>query len=68
MRELYFNGPVQATFRVQPDFFLYKSGVYHHVESLTAGFPAAFRQQDWHSVRIIGWGEDIVDGKQLKYW
>ncbi|GIY49909.1 tubulointerstitial nephritis antigen-like [Caerostris extrusa] len=68
MRELYFNGPVQATFRVNSDFFLYKSGVYHHIESLTAGLPQAFRQQDWHSIRIIGWGEDTVDGKRIKYW
>ncbi|CAL1268206.1 unnamed protein product [Larinioides sclopetarius] len=68
MRELYFNGPVQATFRVNSDFFLYKSGVYHHIESLTAGLPQAFRQQDWHSIRILGWGTDVVDGKNIKYW
>ncbi|KAG8187313.1 hypothetical protein JTE90_011683 [Oedothorax gibbosus] len=68
MREIYFNGPVQATFKVNSDFFVYKSGIYHHIESLTAGLPQPYRQQDWHSVRIIGWGEDTVDGKRLKYW
>ncbi|XP_015906715.1 tubulointerstitial nephritis antigen-like isoform X2 [Parasteatoda tepidariorum] len=68
MREIYFNGPVQATYRVNSDFFLYKSGVYHHVESLVANLPQSFRQQDWHSVRIIGWGEETVDGKRIKYW
>ena len=38
-----------------PDFFLYKSGVYHHDPSIIAHLPHPFRQQDWHSVRIIGW-------------
>ncbi|XP_054724112.1 tubulointerstitial nephritis antigen-like [Uloborus diversus] len=68
MREIYFNGPVQATFRVQPEFFLYKNGIYRHEPSLTASLSEPFRQQDWHSVRILGWGEDIIDGKNLKYW
>lgn len=68
MREIYFNGPVQATFKVQPDFFLYKSGVYHHDPSLTAHLPHPFRQQDWHSVRILGWGEEIIHGKKIRFW
>jgi len=68
MREIYFNGPVQATFRVHPDFFLYKSGVYHHDPALTAYLPHPFRQQDWHSIRILGWGEEIINGKTIRFW
>ncbi|GFR00524.1 tubulointerstitial nephritis antigen-like [Trichonephila clavata] len=67
-REIYFNGPVQATFKVNSDFFLYKSGVYHHIESLTAGLPQPFRQSNYHSIRIIGWGEEVIDNKRLRYW
>lgn len=67
MQEIINNGPVQATFKVQDDFFLYKGGVYRHTK-LSEGKPEAYRQHGWHSVRIIGWGVDRSEGRAVKYW
>ncbi|XP_063586212.1 uncharacterized peptidase C1-like protein F26E4.3 [Penaeus indicus] len=60
-REIIANGPVQAVMTVHPDFFLYKTGVYSHSE-LGSPHSAA------HSVKLLGWGEDLVNGKMVKYW
>lgn len=59
--EIYQNGPVQATFRVSSDFFMYRSGVYRHT--------GADLGESRLSVRIIGWGEKTnKKGKKRKYW
>ncbi|XP_034250308.1 tubulointerstitial nephritis antigen-like [Thrips palmi] len=58
MREIIKSGPVQATMQVFHDLFTYRSGIYEHVpieEMERSGF---------HSVRIIGWGEE----EGVKYW
>ncbi|XP_046738484.1 tubulointerstitial nephritis antigen-like isoform X2 [Diprion similis] len=63
MHEIRMSGPVQATIKVYPDLFVYKSGIYRHsprVESSRTGY---------HSVRIVGWGEEILSyGPPVKYW
>lgn len=51
-----------ATMKVFHDFFLYKSGVYRHTD-LSNGAIAGY-----HSVRIIGWGEDYGYQGVQKYW
>ncbi|XP_047471044.1 uncharacterized peptidase C1-like protein F26E4.3 [Penaeus chinensis] len=60
-REIIANGPVQAVMTVHPDFFLYKTGVYSYSE-LGSPHSAA------HSVKLLGWGEELVNGKMVKYW
>ncbi|XP_037783743.1 uncharacterized peptidase C1-like protein F26E4.3 [Penaeus monodon] len=60
-REIITNGPVQALMTVHPDFFLYKTGVYSYSE-LGSPHSAA------HSVKLLGWGEERVNGKTVKYW
>lgn len=50
---------VTATMKVYQDFFLYRSGVYHHSGNGPSGY---------HSVRIIGWGEDDTQRESVKYW
>lgn len=65
MQEILTSGPVQATMRVYQDFFSYESGVYKH--SVTA----ERYESDYHSVRIIGWGEEpptYSRNTPLKYW
>jgi hypothetical protein len=52
-------GPVQAIFKVNPDFFMYKSGVYESVFENTNDF-----QTEYHSVKILGWG--VENG--VSYW
>ncbi|KAG1688935.1 Tubulointerstitial nephritis antigen-like [Nymphon striatum] len=64
MLEISKNGPVQATYKVKRDFFMYKSGVYRHQQSGPG--ESAY---DYHSVRIIGWGVDKTDPRNpIKYW
>ncbi|KAG8237046.1 hypothetical protein J437_LFUL016112 [Ladona fulva] len=58
-------GPVQATMRVYQDFFHYKSGVYSRPAGSDDREPFGY-----HSVRIIGWGEDYNDRRRdpIPYW
>lgn len=64
MQEIITSGPVQATMRVYQDFFNYESGIYVHS-------PLFERYQSgYHSVRIIGWGEEPspINGRTIKFW
>ncbi|XP_077991337.1 putative peptidase C1-like protein F26E4.3 [Glandiceps talaboti] len=63
--EIMENGPVQATFQVKEDFFMYKRGVYQY----TRLADSHKRAVGHHSVKIIGWGSEYsYFGKELKYW
>ena len=64
MQEILASGPVQATMRVYQDFFSYESGVYRHSDI------AEHYDSGYHSVRIIGWGEEPSSHRAppLKYW
>lgn len=47
---------------VSSDFFMYQNGIYSKT---------GFRPDErigYHSVRIIGWGEEFVGGRMTKYW
>lgn len=51
-----------ATMWVYPDFFVYRSGIYRrstHGDQTAKGF---------HSVRIVGWGEERFGYQRTKYW
>lgn len=67
MQEIYSNGPVQATFKVNEDFFLYQYGIYRHIR-MNDRLSPQHRQHGYHSVRIIGWGVDNKHGRPVKYW
>lgn len=64
MMEIKEGGTVQALLRVYRDFFSYKSGIYRHSAAAT---PADERAA-YHSVRLIGWGEELVGYERVKYW
>lgn len=64
MTEIKERGTVQALMRVYRDFFSYKSGIYRHSAAAT---PAEERSA-FHSVRLIGWGEERVGYDLVKYW
>ena len=69
--ELYFRGPVQATIRVTPDFFLYQSGVYGCDQwNYQNRNPRYANLHGYHSVRLLGWGTttDPNTQKQENYW
>lgn len=59
-----YNVNVSATMKVYQDFFSYESGIYMHTPI------AELYESGYHSVRIIGWGEDIStdSGLPIKYW
>ena len=56
MKEIYENGPVEATFLIYEDFGNYNTGVYQHVTGASLGI---------HAVKIIGWG---ISDEGVKYW
>ncbi|XP_066999671.2 uncharacterized peptidase C1-like protein F26E4.3 [Anabrus simplex] len=62
MHEIMESGPVQATMRVFHDFFVYRGGVYQQSKL------GSNHRTGYHSVRIIGWGEDNSQGFPIKYW
>jgi C1A family cysteine protease len=64
--EILTNGPVQATFRVYEDFYMYKSGVYQTMREVNAS--PNDERNGYHSVRILGWGVDRSTGMDVKYW
>ena len=69
--ELYFRGPVQATMRVTPEFFLYKSGVYRcGGSSYDRQNPRYANLAGYHSVRLLGWGKSYNSNTQQEenYW
>jgi hypothetical protein len=47
---------------VYQDFFGYSSGIYRHS---THGDN---RLKGFHSVRLVGWGEESYDYRRTKYW
>jgi len=55
-----------ATMRVYQDFFVYRSGIYRHSRSAIHDSDS---EPSYHSVRIIGWGEETsYRGPPIKYW
>lgn len=69
--EIHFRGPVQATMRVTPEFFVYKSGVYRCGSSSYQNQNPRYANLDaYHSVRLLGWGQNIDPQTQKveNYW
>lgn len=64
MIEIKNHGPVQAIMRVHRDFFSYRGGVYRH----SAASTSADQRAGYHSVRLIGWGEERNGYEVSKYW
>eukprot|EP00118_Oscarella_pearsei_P028816 m.3010 g.3010 ORF g.3010 m.3010 type:complete len:457 (+) comp9006_c0_seq1:42-1412(+) len=62
------NGPLAVAFEVYGDFQHYKSGIYHHVESVKDRESLRFNpfQIVNHGVLIVGYGTDQASGQD--YW
>jgi len=63
MHEIMVSGPVQATMRVTQDFFTYRNGVYQCPRDMRGR-----RGDNYHAVRVVGWGEEVQNGRVVKYW
>lgn len=48
--------------KVYQDFFSYRNGVYRH------SMLSTLHRTAYHSVRIVGWGEDRTTFPPKKYW
>ena len=48
--------------KVSKEFFMYESGVYR-CSNLALGSKTGY-----HTVRIVGWGEEQQNGRTVKYW
>lgn len=48
--------------KVYQDFYSYAGGVYKHSDL------DLYREHGYHSVRIIGWGEEYTSSGYQKYW
>lgn len=57
-----FDSGISATMRVYRDFFSYQRGIYKH-SAANRGEPSGF-----HSVRLVGWGEEHSRYSSTKYW
>jgi len=62
MYEITQSGPVQATMKIFHDFFMYSSGIYKHTDLTNSD------RTGYHSVRIVGWGEEYSYNGITKYW
>lgn len=62
MYEIMRSGPVQATIKVYHDFFSYNRGIYKHTDLSEA------HRTGYHSVRIVGWGEEYTHSGVQKFW
>lgn len=51
-----------ATMRVYRDFFSYRGGVYRRSAASRA------EQGGFHSVRLLGWGEERTGYEVTKFW
>lgn len=68
MEEIFKHGPVAAILQiyVPPDkrnFYLHQKGVYGY------GWKDVPKETDgYHAINILGWSEEIIDGKIVKSW
>jgi len=77
MQELVNNGPLAVAIEVYPDFQQYKSGIYHHVESIKAHWLKQSSSEGYnpfeltnHAVLAVGYGEEVNKNSDQveKYW
>ena len=68
MQEIFEHGPIAAILQIYipPDkrnFYVHQSGVYGY------DWKSLPKETDgYHAINILGWAEDIIDGKVVKSW
>lgn len=59
LEEVHKNGPIVVSFEPDYNFMMYKSGIYHSLDSqswMSQGIPKPEWQKVDHSVLLVGWG------------
>jgi cathepsin C len=70
MQDLYTNGPVVISLEPEYSFMVYKSGIYDFNKEnwMTQNSSKPQWQKVDHSVLLVGWGVEVANGKEIKYW
>lgn len=70
MEEVYKNGPIVLSLEPDYSFMWYKSGVYRSPSN--SWITNKTKKPEWekvdHSMVLVGWGVDVIQGKSVKYW
>jgi cathepsin C len=70
MKEVYLNGPIVLSLEPDYSFMFYKSGVYQ--SPITSWITQKTKRPEWekvdHSMVLVGWGVENINGKKVKYW
>ena len=70
IEDVYKNGPLVVSLEPDYSFMFYKSGIYQSPNN--NWFVKNLARPEWekvdHSVVLVGWGEEKVEGKLVKYW
>jgi cathepsin C len=71
MKELYENGPIVVSMEPNYLFMSYNKGVFDYEEAKTWKMLNSDKPQ-WqkvdHSVVLVGWKEEMYNGKMMKFW
>ncbi len=68
MRDLATNGPLTLSFEPHYTFSMYHDGIYTLDEDLTKKMTNPEWTKVDHSMTLVGYGEEIKNGKVMKYW
>jgi cathepsin C len=68
MQDLVENGPLTLSFEPHASFNYYRSGVYTVTEDLNKKIINPEWYKVDHSMTLVGFGEENVNGKMVKYW
>ncbi len=70
MQEVYKYGPIVLSLEPDYSFMFYRSGVYQ--SPITSWITQKTKRPEWekvdHSMVLVGWGTENINGKKVKYW
>lgn len=71
MREIYEYGPIVVALNATPELYYYSKGIFHSEAKKIEGSTEK-NVKPWeytnHAVTCIGWGEEEINDKMVKYW
>jgi len=71
MQEIKANGPIIVAMNASPELYYYKAGIFKsNVRKSEGKFEKNVKPWEYtnHAIVCVGWGQDEVEGKIIKYW